>query len=860
MKFTQSRTFRYTFTFAIIGIVVSILIAYVQRNTIAVYDRNLPYISLGDHIKNKSTKAHLWFEELMAGDETLNFDKDVLSLFISSKQILEGAYNASETELGKFERLNDEETDLILKEAIGDIENLTNAAKQRYDFKKQSEANVETDSLGNVIMSSTGEAAGGKLDQDFDAAYEEFQETMDRLINHVGQRVADDSGFLNNMSWVTILFVIAAFIFICTLIYRMCFTNEKLIEDNNIKLSEETTRMEAIAGFIEGVSSGNYNIQLTGMSETEGLGATLVTMRNKLSQNAETDRRRNWSTTGLAQVGDILRASNTSTAELYDNIIRFVVKYTGSNQGGLFVFNEENEADQYLELVACYAFERKKYLTKKVGVGEGLVGQCFVEGERIYLLDVPEEYITITSGLGGANPSALLLVPMKVNEKLYGVIEIASFKKFEDYEIELVEKLAESIASTIATVRTNESTRILLEKTQQQTEEMRAQEEEMRQNMEELEATQEEMRRKEKHLQNVLDEEKAKASISEKNREAIMQLTKDEAVQAGNFRQALEIITSTITKTIGVSRCSVWAYHKSTHSIFNEMLHNTQTGQFESGTTLSGKDFPGYFRAVLSEQIIVANNAHTHEATREFSDVYLRPLAIESMLDVPFFEAGKIAGVICCEHQSDQKQWTEADIEFLKSCADIVTILYKTYKTNELLQQITSQEEELRQNTEELQATQEHIEKQLDETSRLKDQLKVREDVFGITTILSESDLFGNILYVNEKLIEVSKYSKEEMLGKPHNMFRHPDMPKELFKLFWDTIKSGKVFFGIVKNKAKDGSHYWVDATIVPVKDENGVTYKYIGARYHIKDDFLAESLYEKQAKRLNLPPLPKKG
>lgn len=860
MKFTQSRTFRYTFTFAIIGIVVSILIAYVQRNTIAVYDRNLPYISLGDHIKNKSTKAHLWFEELMAGDATLNFEKDVLSLFKSSKQILEGAYNAEETELGKFERLDDEETDVILKEAIGDIENLTNSAKQRYDFKIQAEANVETDSLGNVIMSATGEAAGGKLDQEFDAAYEEFQQTMDRLINHIGQRVDKDSGFLNTLSWITILFVIAAFVFICTLIYRMCFTNEKLIEDNNIKLSEETTRMEAIAGFIEGVSSGNYSIQLTGMSETEGLGATLVNMRNKLSQNAETDRRRNWSTTGLAQVGDILRASNTSTAELYDNIIRFVVKYTDSNQGGLFVFNEENESDQYLELVACYAFERKKYLTKKVGIGEGLVGQCFVEGERIYLLDVPEEYITITSGLGGANPSALLLVPMKVNEKLYGVIEIASFKKFDDYEIELVEKLAESIASTIATVRTNESTRILLEKTQQQTEEMRAQEEEMRQNMEELEATQEEMRRKEKHLQNVLDEEKAKASISEKNREAIMSLTKDEAVQSGNFRKALEIITSTITKTMSISRCSIWAYHKSTHSIFNEMLHNTQTGEFESGSSLNGKDFPGYFRAVLSEQIIVANNAHTHEATREFSEVYLRPLGIESMLDVPFFDAGKIAGVICCEHQSEQKHWTEADVEFLKSCADIVTILYKTYKTNELLQQITSQEEELRQNTEELQATQEHIEQQLSESNQLKDQLKVRENVFTLTTILSESDLFGSITYANQKLSEVSKYTHQEMIGKGHNLFRHEDMPAALFKLMWDTIKSGKTFSGIVKNKAKDGSHYWVDATIVPVKDENGVTYKYIGARYHITDDFLAENLYEKQAKRLNLPPLPKKS
>src|SRR6478735_5070103 len=98
----------------------------------------------------------------------------------------------------------------------------------------------------------------------------------------------------------------------------------------------------------------------------------------------------------------------------------------------------------------------------------------------------------------------------------------------------------------------------------------------------------------------------------------------------------------------------------------------------------------------------------------------------------------------------------------------------------------------------------------------------------------------------NEKLCEVSKYTPEELIGKPHNIFRHPAMPKELFKEFWDTIKSGRVFKGIVLNLAKDGSHYWVDATIVPVKDASGEITKYVGARYHITDDKIAEELYNR--------------
>jgi PAS domain S-box-containing protein len=173
----------------------------------------------------------------------------------------------------------------------------------------------------------------------------------------------------------------------------------------------------------------------------------------------------------------------------------------------LFILNEDTENKKFLELVACYAFERKKYLTREIAPGDGLVGQCYLEGERIYLLDVPSEYISITSGLGGATPNALLIVPMKVNDLTYGVIELASFNKYEEYEIGLVEKLAESIASTISNVRVNDTTRLLLERTQQQAEEMKSQEEEIRQNMEELEATQEEMRRK----QTILEKELAQS-------------------------------------------------------------------------------------------------------------------------------------------------------------------------------------------------------------------------------------------------------------------------------------------------------------------------------------------------------------
>jgi hypothetical protein len=255
--------------------------------------------------------------------------------------------------------------------------------------------------------------------------------------------------------------------------------------------------MSNTAQFAKQIGEGNLTINFQALSEKDVLGNSLLLMRNNLLKIKEEDQRREWATNGIAKIGEILRSDFKQASDLYDSVLRFVVKFSGSNQGGLFLINEDAKQTD-LTLVACYAYERKKYLQKTIDVGEGLVGQCFLEKEMIYMTQVPKNYISITSGLGDVAPSALIVLPLKINDVIVGVLELASLKMYEPHEQSLLQKFAESIASTVSAVRINERTKLLLEQSQQQAEEMRSQEEEMRQNMEELTATQEEMARKER--------------------------------------------------------------------------------------------------------------------------------------------------------------------------------------------------------------------------------------------------------------------------------------------------------------------------------------------------------------------------
>jgi CHASE3 domain sensor protein len=274
--------------------------------------------------------------------------------------------------------------------------------------------------------------------------------------------------------------------------------NPQIIIQNSIENLKKTS------SFIKSIAGGNYGVTWEGLTpenevlNKENLTGDLIKMRDQMKIVKETDERRIWSTEGLAKFSEVARSNQHDIEKLSNEVIRFLTKHMRSQQGSLFLLQDDENQEPFLSLAACYAFDKRKFLEKRIEIGSGLIGQAYLEGSTMVLKQIPNGYIKITSGMGDATPTCLVIVPMKYNDRVEAVLELASFEEFQPHEIEFLEKAGEVIASSVYSTKTNERTTKLLTATQQQTEMLKAQEEELRQNMEEMQATQENMRRLEK--------------------------------------------------------------------------------------------------------------------------------------------------------------------------------------------------------------------------------------------------------------------------------------------------------------------------------------------------------------------------
>lgn len=283
------------------------------------------------------------------------------------------------------------------------------------------------------------------------------------------------------------------------------------LQDISGRLNNYLEQQESKILFLKTIGKGE-EITTLAQDRNDLLGNELMVMADRLNKvrQEENERlneegKRSWKTDGIAQFGEILRSERENVMELSFNIIQKLVSYLKVEMGTLFLTSDAEGDEPILETLASYAYDRRKYIQKTFKFGEGLPGTCAKEKAKIYLNEIPDDYSDVISGVGQTKPKYVLLVPLKIEEEIFGVLELASFRELQVFELEFVDELAESIASTLAGVKTNEKTAALLKQSQKQAEQLLQQENEMKINMKELEKAQEESRKNESEITGILN-------------------------------------------------------------------------------------------------------------------------------------------------------------------------------------------------------------------------------------------------------------------------------------------------------------------------------------------------------------------
>ncbi len=559
-----------------------------------------------------------------------------------------------------------------------------------------------------------------------------------------------------------------------------------------------TNSLQKAQEFTKNIGKGNFEVeQYNGhISEARhnGLFDSLMSMRDQLKTVAESERKRNWVTKGMAEFTKILRSDDTDLKELGRKIITGLVRYLNAHQGGIFVLNNEDPEERYLEMVACYAYDEAQYQQKRVQVeenfGEGLVGQTFLENETIYLRQIPEEYqTTIGSGLGDSRPRSILLVPLELNGNNEGVIEIASLRAFEDYEIEFVERLAENIASAILTIKINDHTKKLLKESQELTLRLKDQEQELRQNYEELQASQQEIEKKnqlieeqKKEIEKALKEQTEKSEKLEAQEEEMRQnmeelvATQEQMMitQAELDGQLNAINKSSISKVeLDLAGNIINANQSFCQLISCEIkqLKGQSYRKYADPEFASSDQYQAFWESLsqgnaqAGEYRLHANNAETYWINAVFSPVFNKKGESQKIIMLAF------------------------------DVTDAKKLLEETQKQAKILQ---TQEEELRQNMEELKSTQEELNQKSRAIIELKEE-EAKNARLKAKEIESKNQLITSSIQYAQN-IQRAILPSEDKIREVIQDFFVIYLPKDIVSgdFYWFSQVEDKSFFAVV--------------------------------------------------------------
>lgn len=260
-----------------------------------------------------------------------------------------------------------------------------------------------------------------------------------------------------------------------------------LTDNVNYMASTLTTQVRAITNVATAVTNGDLSraIDVATAGEVETLKDNINEMIRNLKETTRINTEQDWLKTNLAKFSRLLQGQRDLFA--VSRMILSELAPLVSMQHGVFYINEPVNGDQVLKLFASYAYQQRKHLANEFREGQGLVGQCLIEKQRILLNNVPGDYVVISSALGEATPLNIVLLPIIFEDQVLAILELASFRSYSEIDLALLDQLTESIGIVINTMQANRRTEELLIQSQTLTEELQKQQMELQNTNDELE-------------------------------------------------------------------------------------------------------------------------------------------------------------------------------------------------------------------------------------------------------------------------------------------------------------------------------------------------------------------------------------
>lgn len=526
--------------------------------------------------------------------------------------------------------------------------------------------------------------------------------------------------------------------------------------------------LESYKTFAQSIGKHDFSATFEPLSPGDELGNSLLEMRDNLKAITEKEQKEKWLTEGLTQFAEILRKNNDDIEALCLDIIKNLVKKLNANQGGIFLLkhlSDEKQEANYLEMVACYAYDRPRMMKKTIKVGEGLVGQAFKEADILNIREVPQDYVHITSGLGEANPNHILIVPLRTNEIVLGVVELASFEIFDDLSVEFMEKVSESIATTIFTVQSNLTVRKLYRESEKLTQELRKKEEEMRQNVEELQAAQEEMVKNEKEIRRLLMD----AQLKKEQMDAFL----------NNIDEYILMLDKDYRVVIFNEFARNWYYEKTYEKI---TVGVSILGFLQAEEIVNFKE--NYSRALLGEHFVVEEK-HGNKIYK----FYFHPLQNEQ---------GKATGVAIFGRDITEQKLTEQNLH-----AQIKQLQESEIKLQDQLRELYKKTDEARNKV--------FILEQYDKA--LSESIFVRVEL-SLDTIVTQ---------VNPTFCRLMQTESQELLGKYHkDLLETEEANSAAYIELWRNLRAGMA--QVVNQRYQDayGQELFLHSHFVPIRNQIG--------------------------------------